>query len=116
METAAWIGATITVGLGIVSGAIGALALTYPQDNMGGLFCVSISGFLLALTVTTALFAGADEPRRYPPPRPPQFRYPPGHCQSCGYFLRGNESGRCPECGHFCTLTHVRRANQRQLG
>lgn len=26
-------------------------------------------------------------------------RYPPGHCQSCGYDLTGNVSGRCPECG-----------------
>jgi hypothetical protein len=23
----------------------------------------------------------------------------PGHCQSCGYNLTGNTSGRCPECG-----------------
>jgi hypothetical protein len=22
-----------------------------------------------------------------------------GHCQTCGYDLTGNESGRCPECG-----------------
>lgn len=22
-----------------------------------------------------------------------------GHCRACGYDLRGNESGRCPECG-----------------
>jgi hypothetical protein len=26
-------------------------------------------------------------------------RYPPGHCQTCGYNLIGNVSGRCPECG-----------------
>lgn len=26
-------------------------------------------------------------------------RYPLGHCQSCGYNLTGNVSGRCPECG-----------------
>jgi hypothetical protein len=26
-------------------------------------------------------------------------RFPPGHCQDCGYDLRGNVSGRCPECG-----------------
>ena len=26
-------------------------------------------------------------------------RIPPGHCQSCGYNLTGNVSGRCPECG-----------------
>jgi len=25
-------------------------------------------------------------------------RYPIGHCQSCGYDLTGNESGKCPEC------------------
>jgi len=24
---------------------------------------------------------------------------PPGHCQSCGYDLEGNTSGKCPECG-----------------
>jgi hypothetical protein len=23
----------------------------------------------------------------------------PGHCRGCGYDLRGNESGVCPECG-----------------
>jgi hypothetical protein len=22
-----------------------------------------------------------------------------GHCQTCGYDLTGNETGRCPECG-----------------
>ncbi len=26
-------------------------------------------------------------------------RYPPGHCQQCGYILEGNVSGVCPECG-----------------
>ncbi len=26
-------------------------------------------------------------------------RYPPGHCQGCGYNLKGNVSGVCPECG-----------------
>lgn len=26
-------------------------------------------------------------------------RYPPGHCQRCGYNLTGNVSGKCPECG-----------------
>ena len=26
-------------------------------------------------------------------------RIPVGHCQSCGYNLTGNVSGRCPECG-----------------
>ena len=26
-------------------------------------------------------------------------RVPPGCCATCRYDLRGNESGRCPECG-----------------
>ena len=26
-------------------------------------------------------------------------RFAPGHCRACGYDLRGNESGVCPECG-----------------
>ncbi|HUU97653.1 MAG TPA: hypothetical protein VM487_18105 [Phycisphaerae bacterium] len=26
-------------------------------------------------------------------------RFPPGHCQKCGYDLTANVSGRCPECG-----------------
>ena len=26
-------------------------------------------------------------------------RIPPGHCDTCGYDLTGNVSGRCPECG-----------------
>jgi hypothetical protein len=26
-------------------------------------------------------------------------RYPNGHCQTCGYNLTGNVSGRCSECG-----------------
>jgi hypothetical protein len=26
-------------------------------------------------------------------------RFPPGHCERCGYDLTGNTSGRCSECG-----------------
>ena len=28
-----------------------------------------------------------------------QKPFPAGYCQRCGYDLRGNLSGRCPECG-----------------
>ena len=28
------------------------------------------------------------------------WRYPPGHCQRCGYDLTGNTSGVCSECGN----------------
>jgi len=31
--------------------------------------------------------------------RPKGPCYPEGHCQSCGYNLTGNVSGRCSECG-----------------
>ena len=35
----------------------------------------------------------------------PWFRpFPVGYCQQCGYNLRGNLSGVCPECGRpLCT-------------
>jgi hypothetical protein len=46
---------------------------------------------LLATGVPTALLFWRD--RR---------RIPPGHCQTCGYDLTGNVSGRCPECGSPC--------------
>jgi hypothetical protein len=32
-----------------------------------------------------------------------RFRFPVGHCQKCGYDLRGNLSGVCPECGTTIT-------------
>ena len=30
---------------------------------------------------------------------------PIGHCQSCGYNLQGNQSGKCPECGKPASST-----------
>ncbi len=30
--------------------------------------------------------------------------HPLGHCRKCGYDLRGNESGRCSECGTACQV------------
>ena len=32
-------------------------------------------------------------------------RIPDGHCQKCGYNLKGNVSGLCPECGTIVCLT-----------
>jgi hypothetical protein len=43
---------------------------------------------LLVIAIPTAILWHRD--RR---------RIPPGHCQSCGYNLTGNVSGKCPECG-----------------
>lgn len=42
---------------------------------------------LIVLAVPTAILFYRDR------------RYPPGHCQRCGYDLTGNVSGACPECG-----------------
>ncbi|HNO76746.1 MAG TPA: hypothetical protein PKN33_01700 [Phycisphaerae bacterium] len=36
---------------------------------------------------------------RYVRNRKNRKRFPEGHCQSCGYDLKCNESGKCPECG-----------------
>ncbi|MBP7747344.1 MAG: hypothetical protein KA383_14585 [Phycisphaerae bacterium] len=34
--------------------------------------------------------------------------FPPGCCRTCGYDLRGNQSGRCPECGVACAIAGER--------
>jgi hypothetical protein len=34
-----------------------------------------------------------------------------GLCRHCGYDLRGNESGRCPECGHDAQAAGPRRTD-----
>jgi hypothetical protein len=44
-------------------------------------------GFVITVGLTVFLFW---RERRW---------HPPGHCQTCGYDLTGNVSGRCPECG-----------------
>lgn len=38
---------------------------------------------------------------------------PPGHCQSCGYDLTGNESGICPECGRPTPATDTGKATSK---
>jgi hypothetical protein len=45
------------------------------------------SAIFTAVAVPTALLWWRDR------------RYPAGHCQTRGYDLTGNVSGRCPECG-----------------
>ncbi len=49
---------------------------------------IPFSFLLLVTAIPTAILYRHD--RRRPPP---------GHCQDCGYNLKGNESGICPECG-----------------
>ncbi len=38
-----------------------------------------------------------------------RFRYPLGHCQRCGYNLKGNISGVCPECGTSLTKVNAHK-------
>ncbi len=59
------------------------------QAELGTVFWVRLPLWLpmLILAVPTGILFWRDR------------RYPPGHCQRCGYDLTGNVSGRCPECG-----------------
>jgi len=67
----------------------------WPPIDYGGppdvWFKVSFWLLLLLSTSFTLLFWHLD--RR---------RIPIGHCQSCGYNLKCNVSGICPECGEPC--------------
>ena len=54
----------------------------------GLLVCVVIAAGAVAADLPTIILWRRDR-------RPPE-----GHCQTCGYNLTGNTSGRCPECGH----------------
>ena len=38
-----------------------------------------------------------------------------GHCR-CGYDLRGNESGRCPECGCDTSIDQSRKKKNKRAG
>ncbi len=59
-------------------------------------YCVPLWIILLVIGIPTAWLWYRD--RR---------RYPPGHCQRCGYDLTGNVSGRCPECGEGITPSQL---------
>lgn len=69
-----------------------ALAIEDTTLQMGpewvGLAC------LMAIFAALGGGAAAVTARLYPP-----LAMPPGHCQTCGYDLTGNTSGRCSECG-----------------
>jgi hypothetical protein len=52
----------------------------------------------LALIVLAILLFGRLYLRHH---RETQRRYREGRCLNCGYDLRANPQGRCPECGRF---------------
>jgi len=63
-------------------GVVGSMAMGFA--GLAGVFVLEM------LLIGLGLFGGFVFSGRH---------YPPGHCQRCGYNLRGNVSGRCPECG-----------------
>lgn len=54
-------------------------------------------GFLLPMGVVFAGYGIVSLVRAYK--LPTVDRFPPGCCVKCGYDLKGNVSGVCPECG-----------------
>jgi hypothetical protein len=73
------------------------------EHQAGGLGSVSIPLWLVAGLAGHPL-AWVVGARRRPPP---------GHCQSCGYDLTANVSGRCPECGAAAEAAPVAAAERR---
>ena len=70
----------------------GGLGLTWPRLILfRGSFVLKLPFWIpfMLVALPTAYLFWRDRDRRYPP----------GHCQKCGYDLQGNVSGVCPECG-----------------
>lgn len=63
---------------------------------VGAFFLSTIPGFA---ALSAGLFAMLGFASAFIVVLPAGREYPSGYCQSCGYDLTGNESGRCPECG-----------------
>jgi len=63
-------------------------------DKWGNLWSISLPLWIPFLLVATpaAILWWRDR------------RFPPGHCQHCGYDLTGNTSGTCPECGSLIRI------------
>jgi hypothetical protein len=76
------------LALGIIYGATTAVAVasSTTQSPMLALQFTLLAFVLMSVAVWLLL------PRVRP-------RFAAGHCQTCGYDLTGNVSGRCPECG-----------------
>ncbi len=70
---------------------------------LGGIEVGFLFGYLVMACVSLLLWWRL-------PTDPP--RWPPGCCASCGYDLRNNQSGVCPECG--CPIdSHARSVPQK---
>ncbi len=78
------------IGFGVLAATLNFVIMASPVNALVvgfstcGAFFAVMSGPMVALLLLVS---------EYP------SRYPPGHCQTCGYNLTGNVSGICPECG-----------------
>lgn len=73
----------LVYGSVVVVGMIAALII----PPFGTVMATCLALIAASITAAARLPVVWDRPRR-------------GACVACGYNLRGNESGRCPECGH----------------
>ena len=72
----------------------GAMAI---EDQLGILFVSAMT----VIPAAVLIWIGAILSRQ-------EMRNTPGHCSECGYCLRGNASGVCPECGTRIKTAKVR--------
>ncbi len=92
-------------------GAIAAFAMSALLGMLGLIFCPELMGIalpgvlvvgLITLSIIASRKAGIRDRRR-----------DRGQCIECGYSLRGNRSGRCPECGSPVSRRLRRRQQER---
>ena len=93
-STQAW-APVVCVGVGAVLGGIALCGIMRESTDplgramlAGYVFCSGIGNFLVCLISALVAIWRAPKPRV-------DWRF----CERCGYDLRGNTSGRCPECG-----------------
>jgi len=62
--------------------------MSFGKDGLGRAYRILVPHWLTNLIAWSLFFILWRKSRKHPK----------GHCQGCGYDLRMNESGRCPEC------------------
>ncbi len=68
------------------------LKVLLPSVLCAGVGGLAHGAFGVLLSITTYVSLAT-----FMPTKPPRF--PPHHCQSCGYNMSGINTSRCPECG-----------------
>ena len=82
---------------GAAVSAVAWIAFCNWYDGSVGQFLPFTAFFLFVFFLPVGFLAGIPIWWLKPKPKPP------GYCQKCGYNLRGNVSGVCPECGEKIT-------------